>query len=68
MEMPDWLNFELELDNVWVVSIILALFMSAVVWFMPGLFGLKPYELWVRITVSVALIPISYFICSRYFN
>jgi hypothetical protein len=64
------MDFEMpEFDSMTVgITIILWLFFSALIWFGPGIAGLKEYSLFLKIAVSIGLLPIAYLICNKMFN
>lgn len=37
-------------------------------WFIPGLLGLKEYSLWMKISLTILLLPLSYLICNKILN
>lgn len=57
-----------EIDNTWVIAILLAGLMSCAIWFLPNMFGAKSYPLWIKIVVPICLVPISYFVIDRMNN
>lgn len=58
-----------EFDSTTIgITLVLWLFFAALFWFGPELIGMKGYSLWMKISLSAALLPLSYLICYKIFN
>jgi hypothetical protein len=64
------MDLELPEFDTTTVALTLALwvFFSAFFWFIPELVGLKGYSMWMKISLTVALLPIAYLICNHMVN
>jgi len=63
MDLPDWMSFDLDLDNDWILSIGLGLILGFLCFWAGGMFfGLKTFPMMEKIICTILMVPITYFV------